>query len=243
MRSTCAHLWPLDPAPASDLVGKHDCVSGLAFPRHVRVACTRDRFAACFAMLGVWRAESFRWEPRWRGSARRLLQVGLGGGLLQQTAELVGACLCGRLATRTARLCSQTSGCEGDMRRCAACCATGAAGAVTGEANGEAARPTRRCGVAWATPLAHDTIAMLAIDTSGHIAAGTSTNGNCGKIPGRVGDAAVVGAGAYAAGGAGACGATGDGDIMMRFLPCYQVPPPPKTPFFPACPAECVRVC
>lgn len=69
---------------------------------------------------------------------------------------------------------------------------------------------------------------MLALDKHGRIAAGTSTNGNCGKVPGRVGDAAVVGAGAYARGTrrgvpGGACGATGDGDIMMRFLPCYQV--------------------
>ena len=41
-------------------------------------------------------------------------------------------------------------------------------------------------------------------------------------MAGRVGDAAIVGAGAYAESGVGACGATGDGDVMMRFLPCYQ---------------------
>jgi N4-(beta-N-acetylglucosaminyl)-L-asparaginase len=84
-------------------------------------------------------------------------------------------------------------------------------------------RPTRRCGAGWAGPGAHDTIAILAMDASGHIAAATSTNGNCAKVPGRVGDAAVPGAGAYAVTGIGACGATGDGDVMMRFLPCYQV--------------------
>lgn len=99
----------------------------------------------------------------------------------------------------------------------------GGGGGDAAAAEGVEARPTRRCGVAWASPHAHDTIAMLALDRSGRIAAGTSTNGNCGKVPGRVGDAAIVGAGAYAAAGAGACGATGDGDIMMRFLPCYQV--------------------
>ena len=59
-------------------------------------------------------------------------------------------------------------------------------------------------------------------DAGGHIAAATSTNGNCAKVAGRVGDAAIVGAGAYAVSGVGACGATGDGDVMMRFLPCYQ---------------------
>lgn len=69
----------------------------------------------------------------------------------------------------------------------------------------------------------HDTISMAVIDQEGRIAAGTSTNGASYKIPGRVGDAPIVGAGAYADQEVGACGATGDGDVMMRFLPCYQV--------------------
>ncbi|XP_027104009.1 probable isoaspartyl peptidase/L-asparaginase 3 isoform X2 [Coffea arabica] len=69
----------------------------------------------------------------------------------------------------------------------------------------------------------HDTIAMAVIDTMGHIAAGTSTNGATFKIPGRVGDGPIAGSSAYADAEVGACGATGDGDIMMRFLPCYQV--------------------
>lgn len=43
------------------------------------------------------------------------------------------------------------------------------------------------------------------------------------QVPGRVGDAAVPGAGAYADSEVGGCGATGDGDVHMRFLPCYQV--------------------
>jgi isoaspartyl peptidase/L-asparaginase-like protein (Ntn-hydrolase superfamily) len=34
-----------------------------------------------------------------------------------------------------------------------------------------------------------------------------------------VGDGAIVGASAYADDDVGACGATGDGDVMMRFLP------------------------
>lgn len=69
----------------------------------------------------------------------------------------------------------------------------------------------------------HDTIAMAVIDRMGHIAAGTSTNGATFKIPGRVGDGPIAGSSAYADTEVGACGATGDGDIMMRFLPCYQV--------------------
>ncbi|KAL8535323.1 hypothetical protein ACS0TY_011099 [Phlomoides rotata] len=69
----------------------------------------------------------------------------------------------------------------------------------------------------------HDTISMAVIDKLGHIAVGTSTNGASFKIPGRVGDGPIVGSAAYADTDVGACGATGDGDIMMRFLPCYQV--------------------
>lgn len=57
----------------------------------------------------------------------------------------------------------------------------------------------------------------------GDIAASTSTNGLTDKIPGRVGDSPIPGAGNYARNGVGACGATGNGDVMMRFLPCYQV--------------------
>ncbi|GAB2265425.1 hypothetical protein Dimus_000482 [Dionaea muscipula] len=69
----------------------------------------------------------------------------------------------------------------------------------------------------------HDTIAMAVIDKIGHVAVGTSTNGATFKIPGRVGDGPIAGSSAYADDEVGACGATGDGDIMMRFLPCYQV--------------------
>ncbi|KAM7328627.1 N(4)-(beta-N-acetylglucosaminyl)-L-asparaginase isoform X1 [Alexandromys fortis] len=68
----------------------------------------------------------------------------------------------------------------------------------------------------------HDTIGMVVIHKTGHIAAGTSTNGLKFKIPGRVGDSPVPGAGAYADDTAGAAAATGDGDILLRFLPSYQ---------------------
>eukprot|EP00850_Spirogloea_muscicola_P002621 SM000010S04259 [mRNA] locus=s10:658240:659671:+ [translate_table: standard] len=69
----------------------------------------------------------------------------------------------------------------------------------------------------------HDTISMVAIDENGSMAAGGSTNGLTFKIPGRVGDTPIPGAGVYVDSDVGGCGATGDGDIMMRFLACYQV--------------------
>lgn len=68
---------------------------------------------------------------------------------------------------------------------------------------------------------AHDTIGMIALDHDGRVAAGTSTNGLTYKVSGRVGDSPIVGAGAYADSLAGAAAATGDGDVMMRFLPSY----------------------
>ncbi len=69
----------------------------------------------------------------------------------------------------------------------------------------------------------HDTIGMVAIDSNGHLAAGTSTNGARFKIAGRVGDSPIPGAGAYADSNVGGAAATGDGDVMLRFLPSYQV--------------------
>lgn len=68
----------------------------------------------------------------------------------------------------------------------------------------------------------HDTVSLIVIDREGRMAAGTSTNGASHKVPGRVGDGPIAGSGSYVDSEAGGCGATGDGDIMMRFLPCYQ---------------------
>ncbi|XP_040030561.1 N(4)-(beta-N-acetylglucosaminyl)-L-asparaginase [Gasterosteus aculeatus] len=82
-----------------------------------------------------------------------------------------------------------------------------------------AARPSERA--RHATARSHDTIGMVALDRDGHAAAATSTNGLAHKVPGRVGDSPIVGAGAYADSSAGGAAATGDGDIMMRFLPSF----------------------
>ncbi|KAF4122052.1 N4-(beta-N-acetylglucosaminyl)-L-asparaginase [Geosmithia morbida] len=68
----------------------------------------------------------------------------------------------------------------------------------------------------------HDTISQITIDLGGSMAAGTTTNGASHKVPGRVGDGPIPGSGSYVDGEVGGCGATGDGDVMMRFLPCYQ---------------------
>jgi len=51
----------------------------------------------------------------------------------------------------------------------------------------------------------HDTIGMIAIDSNGNLAAGTSTNGASHKIPGRVGDSPIIGSGAYVDNDVGGC--------------------------------------
>ncbi|KAL4710307.1 hypothetical protein ACJJTC_011123 [Scirpophaga incertulas] len=68
----------------------------------------------------------------------------------------------------------------------------------------------------------HDTIGMVAIDKNSDIAAGTSTNGAKFKIPGRIGDSPIPGSGAYADNTVGGASATGDGDVMLRFLPSFM---------------------
>lgn len=71
-------------------------------------------------------------------------------------------------------------------------------------------------------PKDHDTIGMVAVDRNGDVCVGLSTNGLDFKIPGRVGDSPITGAGGYCDNDVGGAVATGNGDVMMRFLPSYQ---------------------
>lgn len=60
------------------------------------------------------------------------------------------------------------------------------------------------------------TVGAVAFDTTGHVAAATSTGGIFNKHPGRVGDSAVIGAGTYADDTLGAASATGVGEAIIR---------------------------
>ena len=62
-----------------------------------------------------------------------------------------------------------------------------------------------------------DTVGAVALDAQGRIAAATSTGGTRGKLPGRVGDSPIFGAGAFADATCGAS-ATGIGEYIMRVL-------------------------
>ncbi len=64
---------------------------------------------------------------------------------------------------------------------------------------------------------AGDTVGCLVVDTDGNIAATSSTGGIQKKLPGRVGDSPIMGAGAYANDVCGAS-ATGWGEHIMRVL-------------------------
>lgn len=68
----------------------------------------------------------------------------------------------------------------------------------------------------------HDTVGSIALDAAGNLCVGCSTNGREFKIPGRVGDSPIAGAGAYVDQAIGGAVATGNGDVMMRFLPTYH---------------------
>jgi beta-aspartyl-peptidase (threonine type) len=62
----------------------------------------------------------------------------------------------------------------------------------------------------------HGTVGAVALDRCGHIAAATSTGGYDAKIPGRVGDSPIVGAGVYADDAVGGFSTTGHGEYFIR---------------------------
>ncbi|KAH7711822.1 N(4)-(Beta-N-acetylglucosaminyl)-L-asparaginase [Aphelenchoides avenae] len=65
----------------------------------------------------------------------------------------------------------------------------------------------------------HHSIGIVVIDGDGNVSAGTSTNGARNKIPGRVGESPIPGAGAFVDNDVGGAVGTGDGDVMMRCGP------------------------
>lgn len=61
-----------------------------------------------------------------------------------------------------------------------------------------------------------DTVGALALDAEGNLSAACSTGGLSLKLPGRIGDSAILGAGLYSENSAGAATATGVGEIAIR---------------------------
>jgi beta-aspartyl-peptidase (threonine type) len=64
----------------------------------------------------------------------------------------------------------------------------------------------------------HDTVGAVALDSKGHLAAGTSTGGTLNKAPGRVGDSSLIGCGCYADDQSAAVSLTGWGEPIMKLV-------------------------
>jgi beta-aspartyl-peptidase (threonine type) len=67
------------------------------------------------------------------------------------------------------------------------------------------------------------TVGAAVRDRCGDLAAGTSTGGFDSKIPGRVGDSPIIGAGTYADNETAAISATGHGEFFMRHVVAYDI--------------------
>ena len=71
--------------------------------------------------------------------------------------------------------------------------------------------------------LKYGTVGAVAVDSAGHVAAGTSTGGLTGKRWGRIGDSPMIGAGTYADDRACAVSATGAGEFFIRAGVAHEI--------------------
>src|SRR6185369_6904551 len=72
-------------------------------------------------------------------------------------------------------------------------------------------------------PYTHGTIHCSAVDSFGNMAACTSTSGLSWKLPGRVGDSPIIGAGMFCDNAIGSAGATGRGEAVIQACGSFQV--------------------
>jgi isoaspartyl peptidase/L-asparaginase-like protein (Ntn-hydrolase superfamily) len=69
----------------------------------------------------------------------------------------------------------------------------------------------------------HDTIGLIARDGRGNLSGACTTSGLAFKMPGRVGDSPIIGAGLYVDNEAGAATATGNGELVMKTLGSFLI--------------------
>jgi len=72
-------------------------------------------------------------------------------------------------------------------------------------------------------PFTYGTIHCAAVNTKGEVSACTTTSGLSYKIPGRVGDSPIIGAGMYVDNDIGAAGATGRGEAVIQSCGAFAV--------------------
>ena len=69
----------------------------------------------------------------------------------------------------------------------------------------------------------HGTVGAVARDRNGNLASATSTGGMTAKMPGRVGDSPVIGAGTWADNETCAVSGTGHGEIFIRYAAGHEI--------------------
>jgi N4-(beta-N-acetylglucosaminyl)-L-asparaginase len=72
-------------------------------------------------------------------------------------------------------------------------------------------------------PYGHDTVAVLALDQKGSLGGVCTTSGLAHKLPGRVGDSPIIGAGLYVDQDVGAAGSTGRGEENIRIAGAHSI--------------------
>jgi L-asparaginase / beta-aspartyl-peptidase len=77
--------------------------------------------------------------------------------------------------------------------------------------------------IASINPEALGTVGCVALDKNGNLAAATSTGGTAYKLPGRVGDSPIIGAGTYANNATCAVSGTGAGEYYIRTVFAHTV--------------------
>jgi N4-(beta-N-acetylglucosaminyl)-L-asparaginase len=94
------------------------------------------------------------------------------------------------------------------------------------------------------THRSNGTINVLAVDSVGDIAGITTTSGLAWKIPGRIGDSPIIGAGLYVDNEVGAVGATGRGEELLRSCGSFYAIEQMRAGKSPqeACEAVCERI-
>jgi len=83
--------------------------------------------------------------------------------------------------------------------------------------------PKRMTAAPQPAELRFGTVGAVAVDSRKNIAAGTSTGGVTNKLPGRVGDSPIIGAGTYADDRACGVSCTGTGEVFIRHAVAYDI--------------------
>jgi beta-aspartyl-peptidase (threonine type) len=105
--------------------------------------------------------------------------------------------------------------------------AQAAGGAMVLDHDGQARASADAPAASILAPLDEDqklgTVGAVALDRHGNLAAATSTGGLTNKLPGRIGDTPLIGAGCYANNRTCAVSTTGTGETFIRMVAAYDV--------------------